>query len=207
AGRPGEAIDHAYAALLRRLESDGLVRVEKWRTNGDYLRDLRQKPDLRQKVAGIVRDVEILQFGDNPPSHEHFDGLFARILPLVQGALLFVVMMLMSACGAQRGPEPDSPSGMSGVLELLKKTGVPLELMRRPGIVQIVDEMTGQSSPNPFASLARAGLGLLLLQMAFLMALWFWHRGRAFGSRREPPPPQRRAFVEHVRAVGAQYAK
>jgi hypothetical protein len=349
AGQPGQAIDHAYAALLRRLEADGLVRVEKWRTNGDYLRDLRNKPDLRQKVAGIVRDVEILQFSDTPPSPDAFEGLFARIVPLVQGALVLLLMMALSACGVRRGPEPDSPSGQSAVRRLLEKAGVPvehrlkaidkmagfdgalllfrepepaewdlllgyvkgggglviaapmplpsslgvkrapfgsgkpmrvhedyrevigdytlqlprpgclegagsklagtdqcsyavqvkdekgaiiilgdgqlfenvslaagdnaafmvslLELIRRPGIVQIVDDMTGQSSPNPFVSLARAGLALLLLQMAFLMALWFWHRGRAFGRRHEPPPPARRAFVEHVRAVGAQYAK
>jgi Domain of unknown function (DUF4350)/Domain of unknown function (DUF4129) len=349
AGRPGEAIDHAYAALLRRLEAEGLVRVEKWRTNGDYLRDLRGKPDLRQKVAGIVRDVEVLQFGDTPPSAQSFEGLFARILPLVQGALAFLLMMVLTGCGAHRGPEPDSPSGMSAVRAVLEKANVPvehrlkaidkmegfdgaillfaepepaewelltdfvkrggglvvaarvslppslgvkrtlmhgagesirveedyrdvigdytlelpmagcleggtalagddkctyavqvkdekgaiiilgdgqlfqnaslalgdnaafivslLEIIRRPGIVQIVDEMTGQSSPNPFASLARAGLGLLLFQMALLMALWFWHRGRAFGRRHDPPPPPRRAFVEHVRAVGAQYAK
>jgi hypothetical protein len=349
-GLHAQAVDHAYAALLRRLEADGLVRVEKWRTNGDYLRDLRTRPELRDQVRAIVREVEALQFGVSPPSASAFESLLGRILPLVQGVLLVLLATLFSACGMGRGNEADSPSGGSAVRELLSRAGVPVEhrvkaldkmedtsgavllfaepepgewellhdwvkrggglliaapmplpswlgvkrqgmptqtpphlrvpedtrqtlgdpqvwlprasclsggdpalsgsgcdyavavkmerglaivlgdgqlfenaslamadnaafmvavvdFTRRPGRLQIVDETTGRSSPNPFVSLARAGLGLMLLQLALLVLLWFWHRGKAFGKLHDPPPPPRRAFVEHVRALGAQYAK
>jgi hypothetical protein len=323
--------------------------VEKWRTNGDYLRDLRPRPDLRAKVQEVVRDVENLQFGDAEPSPDGFEKLLSRILPLVQGALLLMMCLFMSACGVRRGAESDTPSGSSAVRAFLSKAGIPtehrlkplddlkgfdgaillmaepdpeewkkllgwvekggglivamngpfpdelrvhedkghfplhqmrvwpesraafgdfkvavpdgrclgggdilvgdkecayavvavrekgviavvggtrlfenaslaqadnaaflfslLQRIRWPGDVQIVDEMTGHASPNPLASLSRAGLLPLVAQLLLLVLALFIHRGRAFGLRRDPPERARRAFVEHVRAVGVQYAK
>src|SRR5690606_16946111 len=41
------AINDVYAALLRRLEGEQLISVERFKTNGDYLADLRSRPPLR----------------------------------------------------------------------------------------------------------------------------------------------------------------
>jgi hypothetical protein len=46
---PGDP--HAHAALLHRLDHDGLIRVAPFRTNGDYVRDLKPQPDLRSPSA------------------------------------------------------------------------------------------------------------------------------------------------------------
>jgi hypothetical protein len=66
----------------------------------------------------------------------------------------------------------------------------------------------GISPPsNPFAGLIRIGLGFALAHAAVFIPLLFF----AFGARqvapRPEPVPRRRAFTEHVRAVGALYAK
>jgi hypothetical protein len=73
--------------------------------------------------------------------------------------------------------------------------------------VQLVGEETGYVSPNPAASLARSNLLPFVLQLLGLAALFYLFRGVAFGRLREPPPPARRSFVEHVEAVGQQYAR
>jgi hypothetical protein len=39
------------------------------------------------------------------------------------------------------------------------------------------------------------------------VGLFFLYRGAAFGRLREPPPPRRRSFIEHVEALGEQYAR
>jgi hypothetical protein len=73
--------------------------------------------------------------------------------------------------------------------------------------VELVGELTGFVSPNPVASVARSQLLPFMIQLLGLAALFFLFRGVAFGRLREPPPPARRSFVEHVVAVGEQYAR
>jgi hypothetical protein len=73
--------------------------------------------------------------------------------------------------------------------------------------VELVGELTGFVSPNPVASVARGQLAPFLGQLMLLSVLFFLLRGVAFGRLREPPPPTRRSFVEHVEAVGEQYAR
>jgi hypothetical protein len=73
--------------------------------------------------------------------------------------------------------------------------------------VQLVDRSAGFVSPNPVASVARSQLLPFMLQLCALAALFYLFRGVAFGKLREPPPPRRRSFVEHVEAVGQQYAR
>lgn len=73
--------------------------------------------------------------------------------------------------------------------------------------VELVGELTGFVSPNPVASVTRGRLAPLLAQLAALCAVFFLFRGVAFGRLREPPPPLRRSFVEHVEALGEQYAR
>ena len=73
--------------------------------------------------------------------------------------------------------------------------------------VELVGELTGFVSPNPVASVVRGQLGPFMGQLALLALIFYLFRGVAFGRLREPPPPQRRSFVEHVEAVGEQYAR
>jgi hypothetical protein len=73
--------------------------------------------------------------------------------------------------------------------------------------VQLVGELTGFVSPNPVASVTRGRLAPFLVQLMALAAIFYLFRGVAFGRLREPPPVQRRSFVEHVEALGQQYAR
>ena len=60
---------------------------------------------------------------------------------------------------------------------------------------------------GPLESLRRAFLTPLFLQILALVALLFAWRGRAFGRLVDPPTNRRRAFVDHVRALGSHYAR
>jgi hypothetical protein len=66
----------------------------------------------------------------------------------------------------------------------------------------------GVSPPStPIAALLRAGLGLALAHAAVFTLVLFAAVGRRHARPRPVPPPRRRAFSEHVEAVGALYAR
>jgi hypothetical protein len=73
--------------------------------------------------------------------------------------------------------------------------------------IQIADESTGDAAQSPLASIKRGKLMPLTLQLGALLILFFIYRGTAFGTLRDPPSRGRRAFVDHVRALGSQYKK
>jgi hypothetical protein len=82
------------------------------------------------------------------------------------------------------------------------------ELLREGGRrVDVVGELTGLVAPNPVAAVTRGELSPALLQLAALAAIFFAFRGAHFGRPRDPRPTSRRAFVEHVQALGMLYAR
>lgn len=93
AGRYDAAVDDLYAALLRRLEGDQLLVLERHRTNGDYVRALREHPDWQRLLRDCGRDVERAQFGKSRADGVTFQTLLGRIEPVVTRglALLFVL--------------------------------------------------------------------------------------------------------------------
>lgn len=127
AARAGDfpaAIRAAHAALLYRLDHDGLIRVDASRTNGDHLRDLRDKPELRAEVRDVVRDVEQIQFGSAPASASLFERVFARVSAIATrtGALgLLLVLLVGCPLGGYQAPWDLSPSGSGAVIELAGK--------------------------------------------------------------------------------------
>lgn len=137
AGDYREAVEATYAALLRKLEGDGLVDLHPSRTNGDYVRQMRERPELRQALRGIAIDVERMQFGTEQPSPGLFESIRQRVLPLVGRAavVFFVLMAAGSQLSCTRIPTHDtlavgepppggsSPFGNRAVLELLSKSG------------------------------------------------------------------------------------
>ena len=81
-------------------------------------------------------------------------------------------------------------------------------LLRRPGqVLELVGPWTGGGSKSTFSSLFKAGLGVLLAQLALLGVLFGWHGGVRFGSPRDPVARRRRAFRDHVLALGANYRR
>jgi len=62
-------------------------------------------------------------------------------------------------------------------------------------------------SPNPLSSVSRGRLAPALAQLALVVLLFFVARGAHFGRPRDAVLSRRRAFAEHARAVGLQYAR
>jgi hypothetical protein len=73
--------------------------------------------------------------------------------------------------------------------------------------VRIVDTWTAYGADTPLEALANTQLTPIVIQFLLLLALLYLWRGIAFGRRRDPKPPSRRAFADHVRALGDQYAR
>jgi hypothetical protein len=82
------------------------------------------------------------------------------------------------------------------------------ELLREGGRrIDLAGELTGIVAPNPVAAVGRGELAPALLQLGALALIFFAFRGAHFGRPRDPRPTSRRAFVEHVRALGTLYAR
>ena len=83
-----------------------------------------------------------------------------------------------------------------------------VSLLRRDGrVLELVGPWTGGGASSTSASLLKAGLGALVAQLGLLAALFAWHGGAAFGLRRDPISVRRRAFREHVLALGENYRR
>jgi hypothetical protein len=84
-----------------------------------------------------------------------------------------------------------------------------LEALLRDGgtDVELVGDLAGLVAKNPVESVERGRLGPALLQLAAFLALFFVCQGARFGRPVPEPKSERRAFVEHVRALGLHYAR
>jgi hypothetical protein len=84
-----------------------------------------------------------------------------------------------------------------------------LEAMLRDGgtAVELVGDLAGLVAKNPVESVERGRLGPALLQLAGFLVLFFVCQGARFGRPVPEPRSERRAFVEHVRALGLHYAR
>lgn len=74
--------------------------------------------------------------------------------------------------------------------------------------IRIADPEDGVSPPStPIAALLRAGLGMGLLHAVPFVLVLFVGAGTRLSRPKPAPPPRRRAFAEHVAAVGALYSR
>lgn len=133
-GEHEPAIHDVYAALLRRLEGEQLIAVDQWKTNGDYIHDLRPRPALRDETREIIRAVEQVQFGAAPAEASRYRDIRAKVVAIVSRTSLAFALLLGGATqlGCPSEP-PDSsalaglgtgPSGKRAVGELLLTNGI-----------------------------------------------------------------------------------
>jgi hypothetical protein len=145
-GDHARAVDDAYAALLRRLDGDGLIEIHTSRTNGDYVRALGDRADLRRAMRSIVRDVEDVQFGHTAPSERVFRSVLERVLPIATRAASVLILLFglgaVLSCGGEpveaSGLGDRSPSGMQAVIEVMAKHGV--KVRRRSESLEKLDQ-------------------------------------------------------------------
>ena len=127
-GELGAAIDAAHAAAIQGLSAAGHVEVDRDRTNGDYLRDLRKAPPLQQEFKAIVGQVEVAQFGGVAPTRGAFDRVLDQVLALLRRlavlSLCLVALTSLTSCGAQPSEAEDSsPSGLYTLKRMLTEQG------------------------------------------------------------------------------------
>jgi hypothetical protein len=128
-GEYARAIDDVYAALLRRLDADGRIDIHPSRTNGDYVRQLRDHAALRGPVREVVREVERVHFGATAPSERAYRAVLDRVVPIVSrvaaAALFCFGLSAVISCSPVAASDAGSssvattPSGTQALLDLL----------------------------------------------------------------------------------------
>jgi hypothetical protein len=133
------AVGDLHAALLRRLEGDGHIRIHRAATNGDYVRELRARaPALAAPVGEVTGAVESIQFGV-APAGTLYQALLERVTallevsPRVVAVLAFFVLATVAAsCDNMRSDWRDSPSGSAAVSAFLTASGIDTKERLRP---------------------------------------------------------------------------
>jgi len=133
------AVGDLHAALLRRLEGDGHIRIHSSATNGDYLRELRSRaPVLAAPVGEVTGAVESIQFGVTPAGHL-YRALLERVTALLEASMrvavvlaFFALAMVGASCDTMRSDWRDSPSGSAAVSAFLTASGIETRERLRP---------------------------------------------------------------------------
>ena len=133
---PG-ALTDLHAALLRHLDQTGLIALHTASTNGEYVRSLREHPELQSTLRGAVREVERVQFGSAAADDEVFQRLLRSIVPVVTraGMLLLLVCASLPLSGCEFVEEAEDaaegrsawgrgPGGVSLLAETLESQGL-----------------------------------------------------------------------------------
>ncbi|HXK19029.1 MAG TPA: DUF4350 domain-containing protein [Polyangiaceae bacterium] len=131
------AIDAAHAAAVQGLSAAGHVELDRDRTNGDYLRDLRKAPPLQQEFKVIVGQVEVAQFGGAVPSRGAFDRLLDQVMALLRRLAVLSLLLLplsLLGCGAQHGggDQDRGPAGLYVFKHLLADQGAKVHMRLLP---------------------------------------------------------------------------
>lgn len=129
-GRWREAITYGHAALLRQLDHRGQIHLHRARTSADYIRDLRQHPDVHGPVRDALREIDRAHFSARAPAQPDFESIRARVRAIVRGAgrTLGALALFAFVCLGCDGDRPayrwgQSPSGFDATMELLRASG------------------------------------------------------------------------------------
>jgi len=122
-GDLSRALSTYLAAALRALDLRGIIRLERHRTNGEYVRSCADA-DARAPLRDIVREVDVAEFGGRPPDRDGVARVSKRAIALVRG-LPLAVLLLLSGCGSSLGGGPGhDPAGDDLLVALLKRQGM-----------------------------------------------------------------------------------
>lgn len=155
--------------------------------------------ELSQPVA--VPGREGLQGGDTEGLVLRVDAdgaPYALVQSLGQGFAIVLADDRLFTNAALAVPHDDA-----FLVDLLTKVGGPFELVDG-GLRELAGD--GGAS-DPFDAVARAELTPVIGQLLLLVLLLYLWRGVHFGRPRDPPPPSRRRFAEHVEALAQQYQR
>lgn len=134
-GELGPAIDAAHAAAMQGLSAAGQIELERDRTNGDYLRDLRKAPPVYTEFRVIVGQVEAAQFGGATPTRAAFDSVFEKVTSMLRRLAVLSLLLLMGCgggAGASAETQETSPSGLYTFKRLLMAQGAQVRTRIKP---------------------------------------------------------------------------
>lgn len=116
--RVEDAILLARAAALRHLGDAGVIRLHRSRTDREYLRSTRRKPDVEGGLKVVVRWVELLRWGGSRATSSDATAVLSAVRKLIGTvAVLCIVALAMGADGDYRyGPHGDA--GVANLFEL-----------------------------------------------------------------------------------------
>jgi hypothetical protein len=151
----------------------------------------------RTTEKGELAEGSAFKFGKPSERVAWFDdgSTYAAVLEHGRGYVLAIATdELMTNAGLAR---PGNAAVMVSILSSADR----LEM-------RLADAEDGVSPPStPIAALLRAGLGVGLAHGLVASVVLFLAVGVRLARPRPSPPPRRRAFAEHVEAVGALYAR
>ena len=162
---PARAYALLYAAALRHLELQGLLRRQASTSNREYLRRIAGKTPLHPLLQQLVRDIERQRFGGATADRSRWAQLQQAIAPL-----LTVLLVTLMGCAM---PGDADLEGRAAVWDLLRSQGLDVhglswslaDLDRKSPVV-VVDTAQIPLEPSLTTALdtsVRRGARLLLL--------------------------------------------
>ncbi|MBI2396079.1 MAG: hypothetical protein HYV09_41330 [Deltaproteobacteria bacterium] len=156
-GDLARAISTYLAAALRALDVRGAIRLERHRTNGEYVRGCAEA-GARPPLGDIVREVDLAEFGGRPPDGEAVARVSRRAIALVRGLplALLVMVLLLAGCADALSREGHDPAGDDLLRALLAKQGVTVS--RAGPLASLPLPKEGETPPALVVDLARTQL-------------------------------------------------
>lgn len=177
AGDHARALVELHLGVVSSLDAQGVVRARPGRTNGDYARELGQRPELLAPFRELTRAVEAVQFGGAPLDASAFQRLLGRAAPLLPAlwlALLVGSLLSFGAFGCGGAPKPTvtdacggGADGHSLLCQVLEASGSSVRRRYRS-----LEGLTDTSSHVDVVVLLRTELGAKSVR-----ALEAWVRG------------------------------
>lgn len=115
-----DAVYLARAASLRHLHQQGELRLQRWRTDREYLRATRRNASVHGPLGAVLRAVESLRWGGTVADAEQARAVLSAARKLVGVAVVFALLVLAG------GADVDyrfGPQGDTAVADLLRGQG------------------------------------------------------------------------------------
>jgi len=110
-----EAAAEVQLGVVLRLDALGLILARRGRTNGDYARDLAEKPELQAAFGALTHTTEAVQFGGRRLDQGAYQRLLEQAAPLLGVVLLAFGLLSASGCATAPGSAPSPFATLCGV--------------------------------------------------------------------------------------------
>ncbi|HEU4577179.1 MAG TPA: DUF4350 domain-containing protein [Polyangiaceae bacterium] len=110
-----EAAAEVQLGVVLRLDALGLILARRGRTNGDYARDLADRPELQAAFGALTRTTEAVQFGGRRLDQGMYQRLLEQAAPLLGAFLIGLGLCAASGCARSGAQGPSTLAHVCGV--------------------------------------------------------------------------------------------